>query len=122
MSTIKLSGKPAGVTHYSIYSGSANWYQLDKGVWYFWFNGAWCVLKSPGPQQNVIPIPDDAQESEVESIPAATSEERRRSKEREKACDQMFGIMLKVERPGNRSDMAEALYDAGYRKVEISGK
>lgn len=36
--------------------------------------------------------------------------------ERSKACNEMFGVMTSVEREGNRSDMAEALYDAGYRK------
>jgi hypothetical protein len=39
---------------------------------------------------------------------------------RSKACDEMFGIMSSPPvREGNRSDMAEALYDAGYRKFEI---
>lgn len=39
---------------------------------------------------------------------------------RSKACDEMFGIMSSpLVREGNRSDMAEALYDAGYRKFEI---
>lgn len=37
--------------------------------------------------------------------------------ERAKECDKMFGIMCAVDREGNRSDMAEALYDAGYRKT-----
>lgn len=39
--------------------------------------------------------------------------------ERSKACDLIFRILSNVERPGNRSDMAEALYDAGYRLVEV---
>lgn len=116
MSAIKLSGKPEGATHYSTYSGCVNWYKFAGGIWYFRFDAKWCALNSPSPQQNVFPIPDGALESEAESIAASASEERRQSKEREKACDHMFGIMLKVARPGNRSDMAEALYDAGYRK------
>lgn len=37
---------------------------------------------------------------------------------RSKECDKIFGILSSVEREGNRSDMAEALYDAGYRKLE----
>lgn len=119
MSTIKLSGKPEGATHYSTYSGCVNWYKFVGGIWYFRFDGVWCALNSPNPQQNVFPIPDGALESEAESNQTASSEERRQSKDREKACDEMFAIMLKVKRPGNRSDMAEALYDHGWRKVEI---
>lgn len=43
--------------------------------------------------------------------------------DRSKACDEMFGIMSSSSvREGNRSDMAEALYDAGYRKFEIVDK
>ena len=39
---------------------------------------------------------------------------------RSKACDAMYGIMSSPPvRDGNRSDMAEALYDAGYRLFEI---
>lgn len=42
---------------------------------------------------------------------------------RSKACDAMYGIMTSPPvRDGNRSDMAEALYDAGYRKFEITGE
>ena len=40
---------------------------------------------------------------------------------RSKACDAMYGIMSSPPvRDGNRSDMAEALYDAGYRLFEIT--
>lgn len=40
---------------------------------------------------------------------------------RSKACDAIYGVLTgpTVERKGNTSDMAEALYDAGYRKFEI---
>ena len=43
------------------------------------------------------------------------------SDERTKACDAMFGVLLKMpeEMKANRSDIVEALYDAGYRKFEI---
>lgn len=34
---------------------------------------------------------------------------------RERECDKIYGIISNVERPGNKSDMAEAIYDAGYR-------
>lgn len=41
--------------------------------------------------------------------------------ERTKACDKMFGVILSLpeDRQNNRSDICEALYDAGYRKFEI---
>lgn len=41
--------------------------------------------------------------------------------ERTKACDRMYGVILDSipeERRKNGSDICEALYDAGYRKVE----
>ncbi|EMB9982504.1 hypothetical protein VAL34_001069 [Pseudomonas aeruginosa] len=40
------------------------------------------------------------------------------AEERSKECDRIFAILSSVEREGNRSDMAEALYDAGYRRQE----
>lgn len=42
------------------------------------------------------------------------------AEERSKACDQMYGVILSLpeNRSNNRSDICEALYDAGYRKVE----
>lgn len=40
------------------------------------------------------------------------------AEERSRECDKIYGIISRVERPGNKSDMAEALYDAGYRKGE----
>ncbi|MBX5852222.1 hypothetical protein ISE07_26115 [Pseudomonas aeruginosa] len=42
------------------------------------------------------------------------------AEERSKECDRIFFILSSVEREGNRSDMAEALYDAGYRRQESS--
>jgi hypothetical protein len=38
--------------------------------------------------------------------------------ERNRTCDHIYGIITRVKREGNRSDMAEAIYDAGYRKVQ----
>ncbi len=40
------------------------------------------------------------------------------AEERSKECDRIFVILSSIEREGNRSDMAEALYDAGYRRQE----
>ncbi|WP_311185474.1 hypothetical protein [Pseudomonas aeruginosa] len=42
------------------------------------------------------------------------------AEERSKECDRIFFILSNVEREGNRSDMAEAIYDAGYRRQESS--
>lgn len=41
--------------------------------------------------------------------------------ERSKVCDEMFGVILSMPESNrhNRSDICEALYDAGYRKFEI---
>lgn len=51
-------------------------------------------------------------------FPIPSPEDVAREKERSEECDKIFGILSCVERTGNRSDMAEALYDAGYRKME----
>lgn len=51
-------------------------------------------------------------------LPIRSPENVAREKERSEECDKIFGILSGVERTGNRSDMAEALYDAGYRKME----
>ena|SRR5690554_4147267 len=40
------------------------------------------------------------------------------AQERERALDDIYRILRTVDRPGNKADMAEALYDAGYRKQE----
>ena len=53
-----------------------------------------------------------------ELFPIPSPEDVAREKERSEQCDKIFGILSSVERTGNRSDMAEALYDAGYRKME----
>lgn len=51
----------------------------------------------------------------------ATEFRRTTDAARTKACDEMFGVILKLpeDRRHNRSDIVEALYDAGYRKFEI---
>lgn len=38
---------------------------------------------------------------------------------RSKECDRIYGILSSVARPGNKSDMAEALYDAGVRLPKL---
>ncbi len=39
----------------------------------------------------------------------------------ERALDEMFGVLLKMpeDKKGNRAEIVEALYEAGYRKFEI---
>lgn len=41
-----------------------------------------------------------------------TWQESQLNKMREEVCDQIYGAMCKAERTENRSDMAEAVYDA----------
>lgn len=53
-----------------------------------------------------------------ELFPTLSPEDVARAKVRSEECDKIFSILSGVERQGNRSDMAEAIYDAGYRKVE----
>lgn len=54
--------------------------------------------------------------------PVQTAEQIAKSRERSLACDRIYGIITGpgVERKGNTSDMAEALYDAGLRFVEVA--
>lgn len=54
--------------------------------------------------------------------PFQTAEQIAKSRERSLACDRIYGIITGtgVERKGNTSDMAEALYDAGLRFVEVT--
>lgn len=54
--------------------------------------------------------------------PVQTAEQIAESRERSLACDRIYGIITgpDVERKGNTSDMAEALYDAGLRFVEVT--
>ena len=48
--------------------------------------------------------------------------EKIEAEERNRMCDRIYGIMIGpgVKRKDNRSDMAEALYDAGLRFVEVT--
>lgn len=60
---------------------------------------------------------DQASSSRVKFRPIRTAEQIAAT-ERSKACDEMFGVILSIpeENRHNRSDICEALYDAGYRK------
>lgn len=55
--------------------------------------------------------------NQVEVRPIRTAEQLA-AKVRSNACDEIYGVLCSAAREGNRSDMAEALYDAGYRKVQ----
>ncbi|MCP1440785.1 hypothetical protein J3D56_004221 [Erwinia persicina] len=46
--------------------------------------------------------------SVIKTRPIRTEAERRRSE----LCDRIYGAMTKADREGNRSDMAESVYDA----------
>ena len=50
--------------------------------------------------------------------PIKTAEEIAKEQEREAYCDRIYSVLCKAERKNNRSDMAEALYEAGLRFVE----
>ena len=54
----------------------------------------------------------------VEGIRPIRTPEQSAAQERELVLDDIYRIIRNVDRPGNKADMAEALYDAGYRKQE----
>lgn len=56
-----------------------------------------------------------AMQREISHGEYANTPEQIAAEERSKECDRIFAILSSVEREGNRSDMAEALYDAGLR-------
>src|SRR5690554_909924 len=54
----------------------------------------------------------------VEGIRPMCTAELIAAEERERVLDDIYRIIRNAGRPGNKADMAEALYDAGYRKQE----
>lgn len=54
----------------------------------------------------------------VEGIRPMRTAELIAAEERERVLDDIYRIIRNAGRPGNKADMAEALYDAGYRKQE----
>lgn len=64
-----------------------------------------------------IDIPYDGENNPLRFRPIKTAEEVA-AEERATYCDRIYGVLCKAERKNNRSDMAEALYDAGLRFAE----
>lgn len=107
MSTVKLSGKPEGATHYAIYNGSVGWYKLTRTTWQIWFRHEWKSVNSAAvPAAELVKIIIDDQEAV--SV-------------REESVTAMMVIYEKKMNPdsprlGHASRPAmEAVYDAGYR-------
>lgn len=117
MSTIDWSKAPPGSTHYKsdwhcASTGGIQYYKLDRAGWSYWgetFRKGWVECNQPIAGFQEIP--------EKHIAPATATPAALRSK----ACDEMFGAILNLpeDRRHNRSDIVEALYDAGYRKFEI---
>jgi hypothetical protein len=88
---------------------------MARGVERDWFNAT--VLYS-SPYTVVL---DDYQAGEFVAHPATMhfrpirTPEQIAADERSKYCDRIFGVLTSATRAENRSDMAEALYDAGLR-------
>ncbi|MNC66408.1 hypothetical protein D3C75_1168010 [compost metagenome] len=104
---IDWSKAPEGATHYNC--GSQFFYRFvpKAEFWSEGFNG-WTDAAAPSPKHYT---------GDEWLVRPAQVEISRRSK----ACDEMFGVILSMpeEKRHNRSDICEALYDAGYRKFEI---
>lgn len=88
------------------------------------WNDEWvkCAVKAYGDEQFIFKA-DGHREwaghiSNFSFRPIRSHEDVTRARVRSQECDKIFSILSGVERQGNRSDMAEAVYDAGYRKVE----
>lgn len=60
----------------------------------------------------------DGESNPLRFRPIKTAEEIAKEQEREAYCDRIYSVLCKAERKNNRSDMAEALYEAGLRFVE----
>ena len=65
----------------------------------------------------VFATEDDVSFSSGECFRPIKSPERTAAEERAAYCDRIYGVLSQAERKDKRSDMAEALYDAGLRFV-----
>ncbi|MNE48886.1 hypothetical protein D3C80_1433760 [compost metagenome] len=104
---IDWSKAPEGATHYN--KANEMFYRFSPQA-EFWSGGyrEWTEAAAP--------TPEHYQGDEWLLRPAQVEISLR-----SKACDEMFGVILNMpeEKRHNRSDICEALYDAGYRKFEI---
>lgn len=108
---IDWSKAPEGATHYKedwhcTSTGGVQYYKLVRENWTYWgetFRKGWILCAQPIPGFYAVP------EKHLPPYNAGL---------RDKACDEMFGVILSLpeDRRHNRSDICEALYDAGYRK------
>ncbi|HBO2015830.1 TPA: hypothetical protein L4G30_005066 [Pseudomonas aeruginosa] len=89
------------------------------GTHYHWRRVIVAVAGIPGAERECLVY--DAENTKpawVDEFRPLPTPEQIAAEERSKECDRIFVILSSVEREGNRSDMAEALYDAGYRRQE----
>ncbi|HEP8212866.1 TPA: hypothetical protein VDT58_001991 [Pseudomonas aeruginosa] len=91
--------------------GPDGWVYTESNVVAYTDDGLFICMQKPGCWPVVQRIDN------CEFRPLRTPEQIA-AEERSKECDRIFVILSSVEREGNRSDMAEALYDAGYRRQE----
>lgn len=87
----------------------ANWVKVEVIAHYE--GRAVCML--PCKERIAIADPDQLR-------PVIRTPEQIAAQERERALDDIYRIIRTVDRPGNKADMAEAIYEAGYRKQEQS--
>ena len=93
---------PEGATHFCPAFGRypTRAYKLDGEQWSYWTGFDWHP-------QRFAPVQSILRQLVVRRTPE--------QKERSAHCDRMFGVLLRLPNPGNRSDLVEALYDAGCR-------
>lgn len=110
MSNVKLSGKPAGATHYGIHNGCVNWYKFDGQSWDLWFSRSWASLDSRKPRIEVIEIVEDPQaaaDERLHLIKNACTDINKTIEHYNCSLDCSVAIRATVE----------AMIDAGYRKT-----
>ena len=99
---IDWSKAPEDATHGRVTTVGVDFYKRILGEWVY-MNRLLQWERAYGTSES------NCEERPIAPTPAAL---------RNKACDEMFGVILKLPegRRHNRSDIIEALYDAGYRK------
>lgn len=83
----------------------------------------WMVCEVVAHRNNAAVVLDAHDQAELvtrQDFRPIRTQEQITAQEREQVLDDIYRIIRTVDRPGNKADMAEALYDAGYRKQEQS--
>ena len=75
------------------------------------------VVEDKGTTLAIMQTPTEILYGEAGEFRPIQSPEQIAKQEREAYCDRIYSVLCKAERKNNRSDMAEALYDAGLRFV-----